>query len=250
MEKRYREISDQIAELGNERGALINKNNRTPEEEQRLAKLDADLVVAGNAFQKFLDQLTTESGSSGASSGRVFQLRESQGLMEDLRELGKGVVALYTLVGEDKYRVILTTPDFQKGYEYPIKAADLNRKVLEFRDTLQSPKYDPLPLAQELYKILVAPVAKDLKAAKAETLMWSLDGVLRYVPGSALHDGKQYLIEKYRNAVFTPASQARLKDVPSRQWTALGLGVTKAHGERIPALPGVLEEMHGVIREA
>src|SRR5215510_5862583 len=249
MEKRYREISDQIAELGNERGALINKNNRTPEEEQRLARLDADLVVAGNAFQKFLDQLTTESGGSGESSGRVFQLRESQGLMEDLRELGKGVVALYTLVGEDKYRVILTTPDFQKGYEYPIKAADLNRKVLEFRDVLQNPRYDPLPLAQELYKILVAPVAKDLEKTKAQTLMWSLDGVLRYLPVATLHDGKQYLVEQYRNAVFTPASQSRLLLEPSRKWTALGLGVSKSQGERIPALPGVVEEMHGIIRE-
>src|SRR3989442_10822262 len=59
LEKRYREISDQIAELGSERGTLINKNHRTAEEEQRLAKLDADLVVAGNAFQKFLSQLET-----------------------------------------------------------------------------------------------------------------------------------------------------------------------------------------------
>src|SRR4029450_13106587 len=156
----------------------------------------------------------------------------------------------YTLVGADTYRVILTTPDFQKGYEYPIKAADLNRKVLEFREVLQNPKYDPLPLAQELYKVLLGPVARDLKAAKAEILMWSLDGVLRYLPVAALHDGKQYLIEQYSNAVFTPASQARLKDTPSRQWNALGLGVTKAHGERIPALPGVAEEMHGIIREA
>ena len=31
LEKRYREISDQIAELGTERGTLINKNNRTAE---------------------------------------------------------------------------------------------------------------------------------------------------------------------------------------------------------------------------
>jgi CHAT domain-containing protein len=169
--------------------------------------------------------------------------------MEDLRELGQGTVALYTLVGEDKYRVILTTPDFQKGFEYPIKAADLNRKALEFRDVLQNPKLDPLPLAQELYKILLGPVAKDLKAAKAQTLMWSLDGVLRYVPVAALHDGKQYLIEQYRNEVFTLASLARLKDTPSRQWRALGLGVTKAHGERIPALPGVMDEMRGIIRE-
>jgi CHAT domain-containing protein len=121
--------------------------------------------------------------------------------------------------------------------------------VLEFRSVLQNPKLDPLPLAQELYKILVGPVAKDLKAAKAQTLMWSLDGVLRYVPMAALHDGKQYLLEQYRNVVFTLDSNARLKDLPSKQWRALGLGVTKAHGERIPALPGVLDEMRGIIKD-
>jgi len=249
LEKRYREIADQLATLGAERGSLLEKKTRTPEEEQRLAKLETDLVIAGQAFQKFLDQLRSELGSNKEASGQVYQLRESQGLMEDLRELGEGVVALYTLVGENKYRVILTTPDFQKGYEYPINAADLNRKVVEFRSVAQNPKLDPLPLAQELYKILVDPVAKDLKAAKAQTLMWSLDGVLRYVPVAALHDGKQYLVERYRNVVFTPASQSRLKDAPSRNWRALGLGVTKAHGDRIPALPGVAEEMRGIIRD-
>jgi CHAT domain-containing protein/Tfp pilus assembly protein PilF len=250
LEKRYREIADRVAELGSERGTLIDKKTRTPEEEQRLVKLDADLVVAGIAFQKFLDGLAAEMGRNSETGAKVFALRESQGLMEDLRELGKGTVALYTLVGEDKYRLILTTANFQKAYEYPIKAVDLNRKVLEFREALQNPKYDPLPLAQELYKILVGPVAKDLQGAKAQVLMWSLDGVLRYLPVSALNDGKQYLIEHYRNTVFTPASQSRLLLEPGRKWTALGLGVTKAQGNRIPALPGVLEEMHGIIREA
>jgi CHAT domain-containing protein len=248
LEKRYRGIADQLATLGAERGALLDKASRTRAEEQRLAKLEADLVIAGQEFQKFLDQMSTELKASKEESGKISQLGASQGLMEDLRELGHGSVALYTLVGEDKYRVILTTPDFQKGYEYPIKAADLNRKVLEFREVLQNPKLDPLPLAQELYKILVGPVAKDLKAAKAETLMWSLDGVLRYVPVAALHDGKQYLVEQYRNEVFTVASLARLKDTPSQHWRVLGLGVTKAHGDRIPALPGVLDEMQGIIK--
>src|SRR5262249_9219395 len=32
-------------------------------------------------------------------------------------------------------------------------------------------------------------------------------------------------------------------------WDALGLGVSKAHGERIPALPGVVDEMRGIIRD-
>src|SRR5262249_50293972 len=90
---------------------------------------------------------------------------------------------------------------------------------------------------------------RDLEKTKAQTIMWSLDGVLRYLPVATLHDGKQYLVERYCNVVFTPASQARLKDLPAQSWDALGLGVSKAHGERIPALPGVIDEMHGIIRD-
>ena len=42
LEKRYREISDQLATLGAERGALIDKSTRTADEDQRLA--DSKLI--------------------------------------------------------------------------------------------------------------------------------------------------------------------------------------------------------------
>ncbi|MBL8203627.1 MAG: CHAT domain-containing protein [Blastocatellia bacterium] len=249
IEKRYREIADKLSEIGSQRSELLAKPTRSTEEEQLLAKLEGDLTVANQMFQKFLDGLATEMAKQKDGSANITKLRDAQGLMEDLRELGKGVVALYTLVGENKYRVILTTADFQRAYEYPIKAAELNRKILAFRATLQNPKLDPLPLAQELYQILVGPVAKDLRGTKAQMLMWSLDGVLRYVPVAALHDGEKYLVERFRNAVFTPVSNARFKDEPSRNWKALGLGVTKSFGANIPALPGVAEEMRGIIND-
>lgn len=95
---------------------------------------------------------------------------------------------------------------------------------------------------------MVGPVAEDLKQVKAETLMWSLDGVLRYIPVGASYDGEKYLIEQYRSVIFTLASHARLKDLPSPTWKGLGLGVSKAHGE-FGALPGVVEELQGIIRE-
>jgi hypothetical protein len=142
-EQRYREIADRVTAIGTERGALLAKPSRTADEEQRLAKLEADLTVAGQAFQKFLDDLANEFGSSTSASEKIFQLRETQGLMEDLRELGTGTVALYTLVGKEKYRVILVTPDVQIAQEYPIAAADLNRKVLAFRQVLRNPRLDP-----------------------------------------------------------------------------------------------------------
>src|SRR5262249_33832025 len=83
--------------------------------------------------------------------------------------------------------------------------------------------------------------------AKAQTLMWSLDGVLRYLPIGALHDGEKYMVERYRNVVITLASLSRLKDKPGVKWRGLGLGVSKAMPGFTP-LPGVPEELHGIIR--
>ncbi len=247
-EKRYREVGDRLVAIGTEHGALLGKKTLTPEETQRLAQLEKDLEAGNAAFQQFLGNLATQFSAKPAAAAKLEQIRDTQGLMEDLRELPAGTVAIYTLVGDEKYRAILITPDVQKAYQYPIAAADLNRKILAFREAAQSPKLDPRPLGVELYKILVGPMAEDLRQAKAQTLMWSLDGALRYVPLGALFDGKQYLIEQYRMSVFTPASNARLKDRPDQRWTAAGFGVTKAH-EGASALPDVAAEMAGIIHE-
>lgn len=246
-EKQQEVLVEGLTLRGRERGALIAKQARTPEEEQRLTALDTELQASGQAFQTFLDRLGDELGNT-KQAAKVDQLRDSQALMDDLRELGSGAVALYTILGAEKYRVILITPDVQQAAEYPIKAADLERKILAFREVLQNPRQDPRPLAVELYKILVGPIAKDLQGAQAETLMWSLDGTLRYVPMAALYDGERYMVERYRNVVFTPASNSRLKDQPSAKWSGLGLGVSKAQSG-FSALPGVPEELYGIISE-
>jgi CHAT domain-containing protein/Flp pilus assembly protein TadD len=245
-EQRYREIGDRLMTIGVERGELLAKKALSPEQSQRLATLEQDLAVGNQAFEHFLGDLTQHFSAKPELNAKVVeQIREDEGFMEDLRELPAGTVAIYTLAGEDKFRAILRTPDAQKAYEYPIKAADLNRKVFEFRIAVGNPRMDPRPLAQELYQILIAPMIEDLRQAKAQTLMWSLDGALRYVPLTALYDGQQYLIEQYRVSVMTLASNARLKDRPDKAWSAAGFGVTKKH-EDSEALPEVAAELAGV----
>ena len=248
LEKRYREIADRLTALATERAELFNKTNRTPEEEKRLAQLETDIIDGNRAFQQFLTQLTQELTRPKQAS-RIEEIEESEGLMDTLRRLGPGTVALYTLVSDDKYRVILVTADVRKAYEYSINSADLNRKVLAFREVLQTPSRDPRPLAREMYDVLIGPdLARDLAQAKAQTLMWSLDGVLRYLPMSALFDGQHYFVESYRNVVFTPASHSRLNNPVSRTWRGLGLGVSKPK-EGFVGLTGVPEELRGIIRD-
>jgi len=245
-EKRYRDIGDRLMTIGVERGELLAKKTLTPEQSQRLDQLEQDLAAGNQAFGHFLGDLTQHFSAKPEMTGRIEDLRETQGIMEDLRDLPAGTVAIFTLIADDKLYTILRTPDAQKKYEYPIKAADLNRKILEFHQVVQDPELDPRPLAHELYKILIGGMADDLRLAKAQTLMWELDGPLRYVPLAALYDGKQYLIEQYRVSVMTLASKSRLKDPPAREWQAAGFGVTKGF-EDASALPSVSSELNGII---
>jgi CHAT domain-containing protein/tetratricopeptide (TPR) repeat protein len=245
-DRRYREVADELAAIGSERADLLAKKARTPEEALRLDQLEKDVAAGNMAFEKFFADLAQGFSDKPAETLHVEQLRETRGIIEDLRDLPAGTVAIYTLVGEDKFRSILRTPGAQKAYEYPIRAADLNRKVLAFRQMARDPKLDPRPLAEELYKIVVGPMAEELRQVRAQTLMWSLDGVLRYVPLAALYDGKQYLIERYRVSVMTLASHTRLKDRPDTEWKGAGFGVTKAY-EGLPPLPLVSAELAGII---
>ena len=246
-EQRYSELGGRVAADGARRSALLAKQTLTPPERQELEHLEEDAQVAMRGFQKALGELANAFDTPQQAADKVAELKESEGLMQDLRDLGQGVVALQTIVGRDKYRVILITPDTIKQGEYPITRSELERKVGAFCAELQNPRSDPLPLAQELYKILIGPVAEELEGAQAQTLMWSLDGKLRYLPISALHDGKKYVVERYRSVIFTLASRARLKDTPTLKWTALGLGVSKPVSG-FSALPAVREELGGIVR--
>src|SRR5207237_4458813 len=72
--------------------------------------------------------------------------------------------------------------------------------------------------------------------------------VLRYVPMAALHDGEKYLVERYRNEVFTPASLPGLTHPTSKDWNVLGLGVSKKY-ENFSALSGVPRELSAIVRD-
>ena len=261
LETAYTSLADQITLLGKQYGELSRKKERTDEEKQQLNKLRKQLAVATDHFQKFLDQLQVKLGTSSAQGAHIAAVKELRAIRDILHELGEGAVLLDTLVGEDKYYVMLITPDTAQAYEHPITAVELQRKVLAFREVLQDPRSDPVPRARELYDILVGPqLAHDLQQAGAKTLMWSLDGVLRYLPIAALRDEQQqYLVETYRNVIVTLASLIRLTKPVAAHWQGLGLGVSKGQNVVLSdtnrrltfnPLPGVRQELHSIIRDS
>ncbi|MDW8373922.1 MAG: CHAT domain-containing protein, partial [Planctomycetota bacterium] len=250
--RRYEEVSGRLGALGAELEALRRKARLglSEAEERRRAELEADLRVARLAFERFLAELMREVEAAGAARARevgergLVHLRALQGT---LAALGEGVVTLHYLMGEGRLSVLLTTPAVQIARSSPVGARELNRRIGEFRRLLQNPRSDPLPLAQELYRILVAPVAEDLRQAGAQTLMVSLDGALRYLPLAALHDGEGYLLERYRLAIFTEAAKDKLRDAPQPGWRFVGLGLTRPV-QGFEPLPAVREELEGIVK--
>ncbi len=239
--KRYTELSDKIAEIGAEFQKLDDKKrllaatneNFSDEEQIKFTQLSNQLSVANSAFQLFVEKdLSKKLGTKTAKNIEI-----DRNLQAKLRERGNGTVALYTVVTENRYRVILTTPNLQIDAKTEIKAVDLNKKIFDFRDALQNKKVDPRPLGKEIYDILLKPIEKELKASNAKTLVWSLDGVLRYIPLAALSpDGKTYLIEQYQNVLLTSKTR---DDLPNsdKEWTALGLGISEEQTVSYPENP-------------
>lgn len=219
--------------------------------EKLLSELRARQAQIKNEVKQFHIAIA-EAQNSHAPQRSVETTNTTEKLQAALKLLGAGTVAITTISAENKQFIIFLTQNFKKAYTVEIEAKLLNQKIMQFWHTLQNPRLDPLPLAQELYKILIKPLEKDLLAANAKTIMWSVDGIFRFVPVSALHDSKTYLVERFRNVNYTflngqdtETLTGKRRDVPLK---ILGLGVAGAQ-PGFNALPAVREELFGIIKD-
>jgi len=154
------------------------------------------------------------------------------------------VLVQYSLL--DTTGSVLVTMRGAKPYARSIPAGtmQINSLVNDFVVALASPSADPRPIGRKLYDILFAPISKDLDSAKTKTIMFSLDGTLRYIPMAALFDGNHYLVERYAPSQFT----AYFNQGSQKPWFVAGLGNTQP-APGFVALPSVRDELHGIVRE-
>lgn len=258
-EQKIRTVAETLLEKSAKADTLQKKPNRTAAEEKELTDLDKEVDAARVAFQQALENLSTLFSKQRVRVAvKQIDLKDTEAFTTTLTTLqqqtNRRPIAIYTLVGENKLRFLVITADGTPvAREYPIMGADLNKKVLAFRQALTNRAVDPRPQAKALYDIVIKPVAADIQGAKADTVMWSLDGTLRYIPLAALSpDGSHYLIESpVRHVIFTPAalSAGTLTRQPATEWKPLALGVTqekKVGDLTFPALLGVQAELSGL----
>ncbi|MCU0552825.1 MAG: CHAT domain-containing protein, partial [Leptolyngbya sp. Prado105] len=98
-----------------------------------------------------------------------------------------------------------------------INRVELNQAIVEFRSRLRDPESDAKPAAQKLYNWLIKPIESDLKQANAQTIIYAPDAQLRYIPLQALHDGQQWLTQRYRVNNITAQSLTKFTAQPTSQ---------------------------------
>ena len=249
--KEYEQLTGETTAIGEEWTQLKAKSSRSADETSRYNELSDRLTAAKQRFQAFLKTLYDSFGKGDQANK---ELGNTNGKTTELKSLveegGAGTVAVYTLVLDQKCVVMVITSATQLAREIPIGKSALRGKVFAFVGALAKPdsEEDIQAKAQDLYNVLIAPIEKDLQGAQAETLLWSLDDVLRYVPLAALYDGKQYLVERYRNVVITTTSVGNLHDKPQvGSWRGVAMGVSKDY-EGLGKLNAVPGELDSVVR--
>ncbi|PSB07893.1 CHAT domain-containing protein [filamentous cyanobacterium Phorm 46] len=125
-------------------------------------------------------------------------------------------------------------------------------QVMQLADALQSEITNPrkrnsisyLDAAQKLYQWLIVPIASELTALNIDNLIVIPASGLRSVPFAALHDNKQFLVEKYSLSVIPSLSltDMRYDNIADDEILAMGASVF----EDKPPLPAVPVELESI----
>jgi CHAT domain-containing protein/Tfp pilus assembly protein PilF len=235
FENRYEKISDTLGAIGEQVFELKRKFNihqPTEEEARQLKHFEAQLKSASDAFSALAKQVEDAFSKPIDEKDRVVEIPsiiEMESVLQQLDQAtGQRIVVVYTLVGQEQFHALVVTADGITSVTKPIKSDELNNKARQLWALLQSADYDPTGLSNELYKAIFKPV-EDILPKNTHTIIWSLDGNLRYLPMAALYDGKHYLVERFNHVVFTRADRERLTRPVSHAWTGYGFSASEAH---------------------
>jgi len=172
------------------------------------------LIDRGDISQAtfFIDSLYTEQVGSYINQETRRDLQSFTAIQERIRALGrqtgKKPAIIYTFARPEQLDLIVVSPSgipIHKSIP-AAKRETLMKVVANLRSELLNPRklttQSYLPASQQLYQWIIAPLEADLKAEGIDTLVFSMDAGLRTLPLAALHDGSQFLVEKYSIALI------------------------------------------------
>ena len=158
--------------------------------------------------------------------------------------IDQNAAVIYPIILRDRLEVILSLPDKPlRHYATALSSDQVESLIAQLRVALTKPfGWDFLPLSQQVYDWLIRPAEANLQASEIKTLVFVLDGVLRNIPMAALHDGKQYLVEKYGIALAPGLELVESQPLARGKLRVLTAGLSEAR-PGFSALPAVEVEL-------
>lgn len=175
----------------------------------------------------------------------------AQSLIQSNELSGERSALVYAISLNQQLEVILLLPNGQLIHHREPAATletiaeTTNELWAGFADRRSSPQ-EYLPAAQQLYQWIIAPLESELQNQQIDNLIFCLGRGLRSVPMAALHDGNQFLIEKY-SASLIPAFNL-LDRRPTRLSELRVLAMGASEFERETPLPAVPFELAAIAR--
>jgi len=217
----FNTIQDRAVKLGDELTELRKLQPLTPSQQQRLNEIEQ---IQQQVNQQLIAHLQSDSTKAliaqlqQTAAKQNTNLNAYKDLSVRVQRLGQGTALFYPLILDNRIELVLFIPNQPPIHRsVNIKQTELEAEIKTFRQQLEARNPNIETTANQLYKKLIAPIEPDLKAAKIQTIVYAPDGQMRYVPLAALHDGKQWLVERYLINNVTAVSLTNLDPNPNQQ---------------------------------
>ncbi len=200
----------------------------------------AELSQLNDQLQKLIEEFNTKTDTY---EKEIRQRRAEDDAFLDPRRLPKlreivesqpGTLLIYPLVLEDRLWLIWAAPGgVVKSEEIPVRSQEIGLAVQRFRQLVQDPTAPTAAIqaaGRQLYDWLVKPLEPELQRGKIQNLVFALDRMTRYIPVSALFDGRQYLVETYTTSTILSGELTDLRDrlpAPIQKTPVLAMGASK-----------------------
>lgn len=249
--KGYRDKIKLLANLDRKIRSLeaMAKPAPSKDDESSLEKIKQQYATIAKSLKDLVYQSTADSLTQKKLIDPTASQANLKTVQSRLARYGKGTVMLSYLITKEKLMMILTTPDAQIARETKISSKDLNERICRYLKNLNDVGTDPKKESNQLYASVFAPVARDLEAAGAHTVLVSSCGPLRALPMAALFDGRAYLVEKYAFVLLTPVMDDKTPVFRKFPWVIAGLGTSAKVSEAFSKLPSVQGELDRIIIE-
>ncbi|BDI03727.1 hypothetical protein CATMQ487_06970 [Sphaerotilus microaerophilus] len=248
---RLRRLDAARAITADEQARLATLAQQGRQERERLqAQLDALLQTVAAATAP------APGARQGAAPAAVSDAAERAALAR-VRPREAGVVHAWLMLSPQGLRSVVVGRERSWVRARRVAPQEVSRDIARWLEVLRRQGAGANgrdELGARLYEHIGRLIDEPARQARASRVVLWLDGPLRHLPLAALHDGRQYLAQKYTLLHAAPVLDGAASDgrpaARTAQVGALSLqafGMTEA-AAGLPALPGVARELCGIVR--